>query len=99
MIIAFLAVFAALQVADIALTLHILAHGGRELNPVARWFMARLGRLGGLVAIKAVTALFVIGGALVAHAYAPTAAMAALALVCALYAYVVLHNLQQTNRP
>lgn len=90
-----LALFALLQIADIALTMHILAHGGRELNPVARWFMAQMGRLGGLVAIKAITGAAVIGCVLVAHAHAPTVAAAALALICAGYSWVVLHNWRQ----
>lgn len=95
MLAALLAMFVSLQIADIATTLRVLAHGGRELNPVARWFMAWLGRAGGLVAIKSITGASVIAGVLVARAYVPTAAAAALALICGLYSWVVLHNWRQ----
>lgn len=43
-----LAIFAALQVADVTLTTLILRRGGRELNPAMRWLMDKLGTVPGL---------------------------------------------------
>lgn len=97
MIYVLLAVFAALQIADIATTLRALKlnPGAREANPVMRWFMARFGMLGGLVVPKLVVSAFTISALLYAYASNPIVALAALGLVCAAYAYVVLHNWRQ----
>ncbi len=38
----------ALQLADLATTLVVLQRGGKELNPVVRWFIVKLGPLFGL---------------------------------------------------
>ena len=40
-----LAIFAALQVADVTLTTLILRRGSRELNPAMRWLMRKLARI------------------------------------------------------
>jgi len=42
-----LAIFAALQVADVTLTTLILRMGGQELNPAMRWLMDKLGTVSG----------------------------------------------------
>jgi hypothetical protein len=41
-----------LQILDIASTVGVLANGGRELNPVARWLMQKLGAIPALVIMK-----------------------------------------------
>jgi hypothetical protein len=41
-----------LQVADVYLTCRILGSGGRELNPVMRFLMDRMGVMAGLVVAK-----------------------------------------------
>lgn len=87
--------FGLLQIADIASTTRALDRGARELNPVVRWFMARLGRAGGLVATKTIGAAVIIPAMLLAYAYAATVAIIAIILICAAYAYVVLHNWRQ----
>lgn len=95
MIYALLALFVALQIADIVSTVRALNRGARELNPVMRWFMARLGRVGGLVAPKVIGAAIIIPAMLLVYAYAPTVASIALGLICAFYVWVVHHNWQQ----
>jgi hypothetical protein len=45
--------FAALQAADAATTAYILHRGGRELNPLLRAIMARVGTWPGLLGFKA----------------------------------------------
>lgn len=45
---------AVLQVLDIASTILVLAKGGMELNPIALFFMATLGIVPGLIALKAI---------------------------------------------
>ena len=83
-----LAIFAALQACDIALTYRILAKGGRELNPVMAWLFARIGVVPGLIVSKAV----IIG---LVGQYAPWQVTAGL---CVLYAVVVGNNLYQLYR-
>ena len=55
MMLALLLLFGALQVADIYTTYTLLSSGGRELNPVMRWVMDKLGRVQGLVLMKLLT--------------------------------------------
>lgn len=83
-----LALFAALQVADIATTLLILNNGGRELNPVVKWFIDRLGPVSGLVTIK------LLFGAVLGWAVCSGAVGALFVFVlCAMYVVVVGNNL------
>ena len=86
-----LALFVALQVADIVTTLPILNSGGRELNPVVKWFIVRLGPVSGLVAIK------LLSSAVLVWAVCSGAVGALFVFVlCALYVVVVGNNLSQT---
>lgn len=95
---ALIILFVALQIADIATTIRALDRGARELNPVVRWFMARLGTVPGLVVIKGAGCAAIIAGVLFAHGYAPLVALIALGLICAGYGYVALHNWRQAGR-
>lgn len=52
MLIALILLFAALQVSDAVLTLLILRDGGRELNPIMRWLMDKIGIVPALVWVK-----------------------------------------------
>lgn len=52
MLIALILLFAALQVSDAVLTLLILRDGGRELNPIMRWLMDKVGIVPALVWVK-----------------------------------------------
>ena len=52
MLILLLVLFAALQVSDAVLTLLILRDGGRELNPIMRWLMNKIGIVPALVWVK-----------------------------------------------
>lgn len=85
------ALFAALQIADVVLTLRILARGGIELNPVMRWVFRRVGPVVGLATIK--LALLVI--VFVALPWLP---VWLLVLLCAGYAFVVGHNWIQARQ-
>ena len=51
-----LIVFALAQLADVVTTLGFLRRGGREVNPIIAWLMARLGGRGWIVVKLAVTA-------------------------------------------
>lgn len=90
MTIYFLLCLIALQVVDWWTTRRVLALGGRELNPIVRWLMDRLGETAGLVAAKAFVVALAIAGALLMgrHAIWPLAAL------CGLYAVVVSWNLR-----
>lgn len=52
------AVFVLLQLLDVWSTHRALAAGGQEVNPIARWFMARLGTGPGLLVLKAAVCLY-----------------------------------------
>ena len=80
-----LLIFAALQVADSVLTVLVINGGGRELNPVMRWLMDRLGVAPALAVAKAA-----------AIAYLAWADIPALTIgACVLYAGVVAWNLKE----
>lgn len=55
MMLALLLLFGVLQAADIYTTYTLLSSGGRELNPVMRWAMDKLGMVRGLVIMKLLT--------------------------------------------
>lgn len=82
-----------LQGADIWSTWRVLAAGGRELNPVVAEFIARLGLLPGLVAVKLPPTL-----AAVAATYYGLLPWWLLAGLCALYVGVVANNLRALRR-
>ena len=81
------ALLATLQIADGYLTWRVLANGGRELNPVVRILMDRLGVVAGLamakLALLVVTVLW-----LADH-------LVLMLLLIGLYAWVVRHNWKQ----
>jgi hypothetical protein len=81
------ALVATLQVADAYLTWRLLTNGGRELNPIVRILMERLGIVAGLaltkLALLAVTALW-----LADH-------FVLMLLLAGLYTWVVRHNWKQ----
>lgn len=83
------AVLIALQLADAYLTWRVLAAGGRELNPIMRALIDRLGAVAGLgagkVALVVAAWLFILEQPI------------ALALLVALYGWVGLHNWRQIN--
>lgn len=60
MIAALFIAFVALQIADAVTTWAILEAGGKELNPIVRWMMAKMGVHLGLV-VKTIVAVGVIG--------------------------------------
>lgn len=49
-----LIVFVCLSVCDVLTTLQILKKGGRELNPIMKWAMDKLGTLPGLLLPKVI---------------------------------------------
>ena len=76
-----------LQALDGYLTWRVLAAGGRELNPIVRALVERLGVVPGLVLAK--VAFAVVAGALILEQ------PIALLLVAILYSWVVVHNWRQ----
>lgn len=95
---ALLAVFAALQSLDVLTTMHILANGGRELNPLAAPLIASYG-VDALWLQKA-AALAVVGGlmyllhrASASRGY-PRAPAIAWLLLLPFAAYPALHNVE-----
>lgn len=81
--------FAALQLADYELTAGILARGGRELNPLVRWLIARLGNAGLVLAKLVAVAL----GYVLAY-HGETALLAA---GCVLYVGICAWNWRQAR--
>ena len=95
MLIFLIAVFLALQVADLVLTLRGLAMGKRERNPVALFFMRRLGRMPGLVFLKlaGIACIFLLTPQL-----SPRLQIIALFMLSLLGLAVVLHNMRIIRR-
>lgn len=81
--------FALLQVGDWFTTRRVLAHGGRESNPVMRQLVAQLG-LNGAFALKGI-AMAVLGYFL-ARYFWPFAVVG-----CAVYVWVCCHNWRQVR--
>jgi len=79
---AFLALFALLNVADVWTTLKALEMGKREANPLLNWLFQRLDPIGVMVSMK-VAATWLLW---YADIYFVTAAC------CALYVWVVINN-------
>jgi hypothetical protein len=89
MTIALTILFLLLQAADVGSTRIILSQGGRERNPVARFFL-RYGTAG-LVALKViVSAVFLYAISLVPELHR----IACLAAACAIQAAVLVHNVR-----
>ena len=86
---ALVALIFALQVGDWLTTRRIVAQGGREGNPLMVWLIARLG-FDAAFALKGV-ALIALDAWYAVHAVG-VQALAANALVCAIYLYIVWHN-------
>ena len=88
--IALTVLLAAMQVADFVLTRATLRRGGKELNPIARWIIARAGMSGLLVAKLAAG----VGGAAVLCWIALQLPVATwlIAALCLLYAWVIHNN-------
>lgn len=80
----------ALQAADGFLTWRVLRAGGRELNPLVRFLIDRLGTVPGLALAK----LFLV---VMVWLYLRDQVLILLA-IAALYAWVVRHNWQQLQR-
>lgn len=51
-----------LQILDVISTVLVLGKGGAELNPIAMFFMALLGIVPGLLALKAIVVALVLSG-------------------------------------
>jgi len=84
------AILIGLQAADVATTSRNLKAGGRELNPVSRFFMDKFGILPGLLLSKAP---LMIGAGVATYLfqslwYWPVG----LGVVCIIYVLVVCHN-------
>lgn len=78
--------FIALNVADAVLTERILRKGGRELNPVMRWAMEKIGVIPALGIGKAVAVALV--------AVFAQEVMEAMIALCVLYAGIVANNIR-----
>src|SRR5215831_6550499 len=88
-----LLLFGLLSLADLFLTLRLLAHSGAvyESNPLARWWLARHGWLG-LACFKAATVLVVVGLAGAITRRRPRAGGRVLGFACAALALVVCYS-------
>ncbi len=81
----------ALQIGDFVTTALILRSGGTELNPVTARIYNTLGIIPGLCLVKGVViALFVY--------YGESFPLPVLAAIVAMYAYVVVHNVNQIRK-
>lgn len=84
-------VFAVLQILDALTTIHILAKGGRELNPVMRWIFEKLGVINGVLIVKCAIILV--------FQYAmPYIPVWVYLLMIGIYSYVFAHNLVQLKK-
>ena len=53
-------VLVALLAADAWLAIAIIRNGGREMNPIVKWFIAKLGLLPGLIVSRAIALVLAI---------------------------------------
>lgn len=81
-------ILVALNVVDVYLTLKILKRGGRELNPIMRVAMERLGQKQALIGVK----LLVLGALYLVLPQVPEWALWGL---IGIYVLVVAHNARQ----
>ena len=82
-----LACIVQLNIIDIFTTLHILAAGGREMNPGLSWLMAKIGVSEALVVSKAVLFGFI-------YYFIADIPLYVLLAICAIYTFVVFNNLR-----
>ena len=82
-----LACLVLLNVLDIFTTLHILAAGGREMNPGLAWLMAKIGGAQALVISKAVLLGFI-------YYFIADIPIYGLLAICAIYTFVVVNNIR-----
>ena len=82
-----------LQYYDGLTTYRLLSKGGRELNPVVRWFINQFGLRNGLLLVKGNIAVLITWTTLVG--IMPVGVLAAL---CLLYIWVVYHNFTELNK-
>lgn len=88
---ALLWIFIALQFADAFTTMKILARGGSELNPIMAWVFKHFGVMSGLFMVKApIVAFFAY--------FLDLIQMWLMIVVCAVYAWVVYHNVKQLQK-
>lgn len=80
-------VFSILQLADIWTTNKALSMGGREINPVMRWLMAKLGVIPALVWMKAVVVFIAYK-----YIYPHPSLIEVFGIVTAFYVYVIYNN-------
>ena len=93
------AIAALLQIGDAATTVAALRlPGTRERNRLVRWLIERLGLVGGVAAAKLVAATALVLLLLLPTGAGEGALLAALALLCVFYGWVVAHNLRVIAR-
>ncbi|HEY0626043.1 MAG TPA: DUF5658 family protein [Allosphingosinicella sp.] len=95
MLILLIALFLALQIADLALTLRGLAIGKRERNPLALFFMRHMGQTQGLVLLKLSTLALT---AILLAQLPERLQIACLAVFSVIGLLVVLHNIRVIRR-
>lgn len=83
-------VFAAMQIADVLTTIRALDGGCVEANKIVRWAMDKIGVIPALAVVK-VLAVGVMGVAVI---LSPILTGYALIVLCALYAWVIINNIQ-----
>lgn len=93
MVYVLLALLVILQYYDGLTTYRLLSKGGRELNPVVRWFINRFGLRNGLLLVKGNIALLILWTTLVG-----IMPMGMLAALCLLYIWVVYHNFTELSK-
>ena len=91
------ALLVALQVADAATTIRIIQRGGHELNPLLNRFMSNLGVRVALLVSK-LFALGVVALVWYMNLLPGWGITGLLALACALFIWVVMHNLEQLRK-
>jgi len=89
---ALFALLVLLCIGDIYTTTRALRLGGKEANPLMRWAIDRLGALPALLLTKGATLALL--WSQIDHPWA----MYALPVLCAFYAWVVAHNVEQVKR-
>lgn len=85
-----LAVFTLLQFIDSWTTYKVISKSGRELNPIVRFFIDKLGIKTGLAVVKTATVGIVCTGTILGYFLAFP-----LAVLCLVYGFVVYHNYLQ----
>lgn len=88
----------ALQVPDVLTTNKVISNGGRELNPLVRWYMSKTGKWWWTLKLAAVPPVAMVYWFYVSSQLPAWGALAALGAINVIYVYVLVNNTKALKR-